>query len=241
MENSIILCEGETDQALIGCYLEKTAGWEFKRLKKSLFPKEEICWYIDTNNCINGIWQVGGNDFNYAIQSIARREKSEHTFDKIVIITDHDDQTSVSDRLEQILDNITSTLNRAEIEQNFSDNKWGRISFEDDFSIKQTVQFLYLLVPLKETGALETFMMHALSEKSLEKKEVIDQAKKFVRDFRSSYYLKKRREKVKAELGVSMSVFSPDRIFTTMKELIDSVEWDEFAASHKQFDLLKDL
>jgi hypothetical protein len=46
---------------------------------------------------------------------------------------------------------------------------------------------------------------------------------------------------VKAELGVSLSVFSPDRIFTTMKELIDSVQWEKFATANAQFERLKEL
>ena len=35
--NSLILCEGETDQALIGSYLEATSGWKYQKKTKG-FP-----------------------------------------------------------------------------------------------------------------------------------------------------------------------------------------------------------
>lgn len=241
MGNNIILCEGETDQTLIGCYMEKTAGWKFEIINNSPFPKEKIIWYKDKNDFLDGIWQVGGSDFTRAIQSIAEREKNDHMFDNIVIITDHDDQESVDFRLEQIKEKIISSLDQVEIDQSFSKNRWSNVTFTDNFSSEWTIQILYLLVPMEETGALETFMMDALSEQSPEKENVIAQAKEFVANFQSSYYLKKRREKTKAELGISMSVFSPDRIFTTMKELLDSVEWGDFSTAHIQFDLLKKI
>ena len=46
MGNWIVLCEGETDQALIGCYLERVMNWEYmKNEKKVPLPQESIVWY----------------------------------------------------------------------------------------------------------------------------------------------------------------------------------------------------
>jgi len=90
-------------------------------------------------------------------------------------------------------------------------------------------------------GALETFMLDALSEKSPEKKHVVEQSRSFVKGFKSDVYLKKRRERTKAELGVALSAFSPDKVFTTMQELIDSFDWTEFEATDKQFKLLTEI
>jgi len=59
--------------------------------------------------------------------------------------------------------------------------------------------------------------------------------------FKSDVYLKKRRERTKAELGVALSAFSPDKVFTTMQELIDSFDWTEFEATDKQFKLLTEI
>lgn len=63
----------------------------------------------------------------------------------------------------------------------------------------------------------------------------------FVEGFESDMYLKKRRERTKAELGAALTVFSPDKVFTTMQELIDSVDWSKFEATDRQFKLLTEI
>lgn len=240
MGASIILCEGETDQALMGCYLGKVAEWVFdKNRKADLFPSEQVIWYTDVHNNLKGIWQVGGNDFTGVVQKILKREQLEHQFDQLVIATDNDNPDEVKERLQKVLEAVT-TVSGCKLGEEWQENKWGSFAIENSFG-RSEIQFLYLLIPIQETGALETFMMNSLSEKSEEKRSVIEQSKKFVKDFQSDCYLKERREKIKAELGVSLSVFSPDRIFTTMKELIDSVEWEKFSTTHKQFDLLRQI
>lgn len=238
MVKSIILCEGETDQALVGCYLEKVAGWTFTRdIKDNPFPKESINWYTDKARHIFGIWQVGGNNFSIALKSLFEREKLEHSIDSVVIITDHDDKGAEQERVTTLQSVIATVLDDQIIEVTVTTNAWSIISFRDAFGATK-VQFLYLLVPVEEYGALETFMMNALSEQSEEKEHVIEESKAFVNEFQSDVYLKQRRDRIKAELGVSLSIFSPDRIFTTMKELIDSVHWEKFEESHRQFDEL---
>ena len=68
--------------------------------------------------------------------------------------------------------------------------------------------------------------------------EVIDQVKQFIRGLNSQDYLKTRRQRIKAELSVSVSVFSPERMFDTLKELITQVDWSKFETTNKQFKVL---
>lgn len=103
------------------------------------------------------------------------------------------------------------------------------------------IELCYILVPLKMQGALETFMLNSLAEQASEKDEIIRQASDFINNLKSDVYLTKRREKVKAQLGVSLSVFSPDRVFTTMNELLQSVNWAVFQTAHEQFKALNNL
>lgn len=241
MLNSIILCEGETDQALVGCYIEKVAGWEYIRNpQNNPFPEESVAWYKDKNGLTNGIWQVGGNDFSKAIQSIFKREQLDHQINNIVIITDHDDQIAEGDRLSGIQEAIQEIIGNEQPDFQMSINQWNSISFHGPFD-ETRLQMLYLLVPKEEYGAMETYMMNAISEQSPEKEHVINESKAFINNFRSETYLQHRREKIKAQLGVSLSVFQPDRVFTPMKELIDSVSWESFSTTHRQFDLLHHL
>lgn len=244
MSYSLILCEGETDQALIGCYMEKVYKWiydkKYSNNPDNPFPKENISWYNVHSNNIKGIWQIGGHSFSGAIKEIIEREKHEHVVERIAIITDHDDfEDAEIERINVLKKDISSFIGKKSEDIILSKNKWEINTFPNDFS-ESKIQMLYLLVPLDGIGALETFMMDAISEQNEDKQYVIEKSKEFVNNFESDTYLTKRREKIKAELGISLSVFSPDRIFTTMKELIDSVAWDEFSTSHKQFELLKE-
>lgn len=238
---SLILCEGETDQALIGSYLEATAGWVYlKKTSDFPFQGERICAYQKDESNTLGIWQVGGNDFSHAIDVILEGAKKDEVVDNIVVVTDHDDLDAEQSRPQVILDDFSSSLGIETLTKDNYLNKWSPISYNNVFG-PSVIQFCYLLMPLEETGALETFMMNSLSEQNAENKNVISQAKTFVREFSSEKYLRERREKVKAELGVSLSVFSPDRVFTTMKELIDSVSWGDFTTAHVQFERLQEL
>lgn len=46
---------------------------------------------------------------------------------------------------------------------------------------------------------------------------------------------------MKAELGVSISIFNTDRVFTIINELLEIVDWTQFDTVHKQFALLKHI
>ena len=45
MKYNIILCEGETDQILLGYYLSEVSSWAFFKFKESPFPEEEVNWF----------------------------------------------------------------------------------------------------------------------------------------------------------------------------------------------------
>ena len=167
-------------------------------------------------------------------------EKQDKVVENIIIMTDHDDADAEASRLQSILDTISFELGIHKLNQIDYQNKWSSISFNYAFG-SMSIRFCYMLIPLDHVGALETFMLDSLSEQSPEKDSVISQSKDFIANFTSQTYLKERREKVKAELGVSLSVFSPDKIFTTMKELIDSVQWENFTTANAQFECFKEL
>ena len=240
--NSLILCEGETDQALIGSYLEATSGWKYQKKTKGFpFQGENINTYLKDNAEALGIWRIGGDNFIKVVSSIMAGEKQDKVVDRVIVVTDHDDAEAETLRPQRILNTISSSLGTRALCTEDYINKWFPVEYTDAFGTESVVHFCYLLVPEDGIGALETFMMKSLSEQNAEQESVISQAKSFVRNFSSNVYLKERRERVKAELGVSMSVFSPDKVFTTMKELIDSVHWESLATANTQFERLREL
>ena len=238
----LILCEGETDQVLISSYLEQVEEWRFFRYKDSPFPKDRVTWYKkpEPDDAILGVWQVGGHDFAEPLRKIIIREKLEAGIERIAVVTDHDDEDAETERLDVVFRVICKETGTCFENGGFEAGRWYPFPVENRFG-DDNIYAAYLLVPKAEVGALETFMLDALSEQDENKREVVDQAREFVGNFKSDIYLQKRREKTKAELGVSLAVFSPDKVFTTMEELIDSVNWGDFELSHKQFALLREI
>ena len=240
-DNRIILCEGETDQLLLGKYLESVSGWRFFHNKKSLFPKERISWYKKSERGNLGIWAVGGNNFLNAMEMIIERETLEPSIDNLAVITDHDDDEAETERLRGLPELWSHHFPNERSVIDERPNRWMEWKYCDKFHQEHHIHLLYLLVPLEQHGALETFMLDSLLERSEEKKQVIDQSREFVNHFKSDVYLRQRRDRIKAELGVSLSVFSPDKVFTTMNELINEVNWGEFEQADRQFEMLKQI
>ena len=244
----LILCEGASDQILISAYLGKEKGWEYIKSNFSRsfpFVDRNLAWYKNHQEEYLGIWQVGGNIFEPVIRKIMELEAKEHTVDSLAIVTDHDDVEAEKDRPKNIINVINENLHIIDFDENElvskSNNKWARIEYKDSFLQSQYMDFCYLLVPIESQGALETYMLNALSEDSVAKKEAIQQVKKFIKEFKSDEFLTKRREKVKAELSVSISVFIPDRMFDTMTEIIKDVDWTDFKSTDTQFGKLLDI
>ena len=87
-------------------------------------------------------------------------------------------------------------------------------------------------------------MLKALFERSDSTHEVADKVHDFVARFNTeskyNVFLKRRRDKIKAELGMFVSVINPDKMFDTLKELIESVDWSKFDLTNSQFSMLLD-
>lgn len=243
MSYGFILCEGETDQILIGSYLCGRKNWQYHSSdENSLFYGERINEYIREQDHL-GIWAVGGNNFKSAIKKVAQRQWLDSAISRVAVVTDHDDEEAETERLKDIILTLEKELHANIKLSDFKQylNHWSNFVYTNSFEIQAEMKLCYLLVPEKGQGALETFMLESLMNKTEEDKRVICQSKDFINHFQSDVYLKKRREKIKAELGVSMAIFNPDKIFTTMNELIQSVAWGDSEVSKEQFGLLEDF
>lgn len=238
MAKGIILCEGLSDMFLLAQILQKRNNWSFIKKHKGInFSDNNIAWYLNSKNEDYAIWPVGGCNFIPALREILRLEQLEHQVESLIIITDHDDDSASDARPREISKEINNSLKvKLELSENL--NQWHDISFEDSFSNQRCMHICYLLVPIENQGALETFMLNSLSNQCDAKKEAIKQVKAFLHEFSSNKFLTKRREKIKAELSVSISIFNPDRMFDTLKELIESIDWVKFENTNKQFNAL---
>lgn len=237
----IILCEGETDAILISYYLQKVLKYEYMRKTIANMPmlsnvSKVINWYKNSNDRFLAICPIGGTGFLSAVQEIMRYNKGagkSNTFNKLAVVMDYDDE-SVINSIKEIGKNLFC-------EQELSAGQWVPFKYDNDFSESVNGSIACILQPSDEHGALETFVLKALSRDDTEIENVVKQSETFVDKFRSERYLRHRRDKVKAKLSVSLSVISPDRTFTTINEFLENIEWKDYQGFQNQFSLFKKL
>ena len=201
-----------------------------------------INWYVNPKGVSIGIWNNNGNKFEEVLNKICYREKVfEHIIENIVIVTDYDDESAKNERSQSLYHVLAKELGNPITDcSTLINNEWVKFKLTNSFEVA-VVSVCFLLVPIDKVGALETYMLDALTEKSDEQESIIEQSKKFVVNINSNTYLKHRREVTKATLGVALSIFNPERIFRIMNEILGGVDWGNFATSNRQFGIFKDF
>lgn len=218
--------------------LKKTKSF-FEKKNPFVFAGNSILWYENEQKEYRGIWQVRGCDnFAKAIFRIFDRETREHLIDSVVVLTDYDDESAAGDRLRGIKSAIGSALGKRLLAESLTANQWSMVEFNSDFANAVKVQVAYLLVPMDSFGTLETFIVDEIAKQSREQESVVEQSRTFIDEFKSECYLQKTREKIKAKLGVVISVIYPDRAFGTLDSLVKAVPWENCQMC-EQFELLK--
>lgn len=237
----LVICEGKTDQILLGSYIEHISEWKYVGvIKNNPFPKEKsINWYTRDDECYLAIWENSGSYFPNVLKKICEREKAEHVIRRLLVVSDHDDENSEDRRMKEVFDTIQKALG-CEYKEELSAQKWNQIWWNGDFGSCKS-QVGYLLVPYDENGALESFMLRCLKENDAENEYIIEQVDVFLNSLKSEKYLTKRRERVKARLGVSLGIIAPDRSFDALKEIIDSVDWSKYDEANVQFSMIRSV
>ena len=247
--NSVILCEGETDQILLSYYFCECFGFKYCNEALPVAPKklnpgnhaETICCYArDNDNLI--IWAVGGHDdlFVKAMEKILRQNKINSPrngqYSRICVMTDHDSDTEV----EAFENKMNQCLSEKLVSGGLQKLKWVQANQDMDFGTPLPMRLLELIVPATETGALETVLLNALAEKD-ENEYVVQESRKTIKnlmenkDKYSSEYLSDRRSQVKAPLAVFLAIAAPERTFVETDKILKNIPWREYQAIHDLF------
>lgn len=226
----IIMCEGETDLILISYYLEKVKGWVYTGTPKGLtinFTKQEnkaACNYQNSNKDELLICAVGGKDnfgnfFNEHLKKPIMRSNAGETEYRIALVTDRDDFS-----VEEIENSISKEL--APIISNIKNNAWRPNEVNADLGTKVNIEFLLVVIPKENHGALETVLMEALSKDDYDA-NIIEKSKQFITYIQpnADRYIHENRLQLKAQLGVVFSIFNPEKTFSLFKERLVSVKW----------------
>lgn len=242
----IIMCEGETDLILISYYLERVKGWKYTSTPKGLsinFTEQEnkaACNYRNSKKDELLICAVGGKDnfgnfFNDHLKKPIMRSNAGETEYRIALVTDRDDFS-----VEEIENSISNEL--VPIIKNIENNSWQRNEVNADLGTKVNIEFLLVVIPKENHGALETVLMEALAKDDYDA-NIIHKSEEFIFGLESEadLYIHENRLKLKAQLGVAFSIFNPEKTFSLFEERLVSVKWEESKVLAECFEKLIEI
>jgi hypothetical protein len=249
---SVIICEGSTDLVLVQYFMEKVNGWVLnsnrgleRRLERSglfgfqylhNFSKDDKKLTIgETGGCSNII-----RTLEKVLDSNRQSSYENELFDNIVIICDRDEVNSVDEfdkKLEKCFVDVGVSYS-----SDISNDVWLQCICENSRGVSIGFRILLLIIPFEETGALETFLLNAISATDDYDKCIIIEGNEFVDAVDTeSRYLTKRRYKTKAKFDVYFSIRTPLEQFKQRREILRGVPWEEFESIQNSFKKLKEL
>lgn len=237
----LILCEGETDAILISYYLENTLNFRFIKENPVSAPSLNkisriMNWYKNENEIYLAICPIGGSNFIGTVKEVDRYNKmtsGQTAFNGIILIMDNDDDT--------VEDNIKMIGNMLDCQKELQAGIWNKFQYVNIYNDNCLCDIACILQPNDEYGALETFVLNVISEDDTDIADAVKQVKEFVDNFKSQKYLRHRREKVKANLAISLDVMYPSKNFTPIDQFLKQQNWKQYQIFQEQFKLLAKL
>lgn len=90
-------------------------------------------------------------------------------------------------------------------------NDWKAVTFIDSISQSFKVNFLFLVIPPDNYGALETFILNAIADKNEYDKVIIEKGNHFIQTIDPKQkYISKRRDFEKSKYNVYLSIRMPE-------------------------------
>ncbi|MEK5205347.1 DUF3226 domain-containing protein [Bacillus sp. FSL R10-2789] len=245
--NSLIICEGKTDSILLSYYLKKIKGWSFTT-KNVPFKQPKLAdndgsvfnWYKLNDNYL-GIWGVGGNSqFSTAISEILKINNllndESKIISKLVMMTDRDNETEA-----QKIQELTSFFNpHSQTPIELINNNWIDYEYKNSFQEELLMQISCLIIPFTSEGAIETFLLDALSNIDANNLSLIEEIKQFI-DSLNSPYLRRDRDKLKSKFATTLAIMYPEKTFTPIDQLLTSIPWEDYKIIQEGFLILEQM
>lgn len=94
----------------------------------------------------------------------------------------------------------------------------------------------------EDTGARETFLLHAIAERDTYDADIIEKCNAFVDNIDSEErYLTKRRYVTKAKFDVYFSIRTSADQFTERQNILKGIDWNEYVYIQDSFQKLGEL
>lgn len=258
---SVVICEGNTDLTLIQYFLEKVYEWKYiDKSSYKEYSEDGTIHPLKTKNLNDMKWMklVNGNFLcilssggvsgipNMLSQILdINNLGAVKQFDKVVVISDRDEANTEGDFIAKLTNEFANygVLFSPEVLHNC----WNVAEYKDLLEKQYTINFLPLIIPFEDTGAIETFLLNALSDACDIDKKVIEQCNLFVDKIDcidndgNKKYLKHRREITKAKFNTTFVIMTPAEAFPQRQSLLRSVPWEKYESIQIGFKELSKL
>ena len=256
--NSVLLCEGESDLTLLQVFMCETGGWT--DIPDRGVQNSALCIADDTgkkqrsrilkkNNDKLTIMSTGGcSRIPKALELVLKMTRNaappppfEQAYKKIAIVTDNDEPGTTADTIDMIKNKLAAE--NIIVSEPFQDKKW--ISCKMTNSVGMTYEFevLLLVIPFTHQGAIETFLLDAISANDPYDADIINKCKNFVATADPDpRYLKKRGDITKAEFATYFCIRTPSKAFIERRNVMKTgIRWSDYTLIQEDFSLLAHL
>ena len=140
---------------------------------------------------------------------------------------------------DEILTQMQQWISSEEIPTNKSITVW-RKEIEGTLV---SVNITPLIIPFSEDGAIETLLMHSISERDTEGAIVVDEANSYIDKLCSKQeigrnYLSHSRLILKARYASTIAVTNPEHSTSLFQDMVMACPWEESAHVKEHFDVI---
>ena len=244
--NSVIICEGSTDYSLLQYYMRKAYGWVDGRPGSIKFENNRSRDLIKHGNDFLTIMSSGGcGNLLSAYNMVWERNNKckpdlSDAITKVAIITDRDEIGSEANFIHSLIQELNSHISIPLTP--VSNNHWALVSMNTRTGIPLIFEILVMVIPFAETGALETFLLNAVSASDPYDAQIITKGKFFVQNADPlNKYLTKRCYKTKAEFDAYFCIRTAPEQFVKRQDILKGIPWEGYPKIQEDFKLLGDL
>lgn len=246
--NNIILCEGSTDYFLLQYYMREAYQWiDDKSIQNGILkmPKQKSRNLVKNSDILT-IMAVGGcSQIGNGLRAVLERNflsppPLSNVYNKIIIVTDRDEvgtEQAFMQELQQILNDYNVTYTSS-----ISNDFWVKCSMYNQIGLTLSFSILLLIIPFEENGAMETFLLNAISDKEPYDKAIIDECNQLVdRIDPEKRYLTSRRYITKAKFDTYFSIRTPVEQYVERHNILKNVRWEQYNTIQTSFQKLGEL
>lgn len=246
---SVIICEGNTDLVLLQYFLEKTYHWEYvntkhysDRMNRITEPVNQKWFRHPSGNSLCLVSAGGCSRIPVLLNKCLDYNSLGplYPYDSIAVVCDRDEVETEAAFLTSLLSEFSHY--HVQFDGGFIHNHWNTATYTDALLNMRELNCLPLVIPFEDTGAIESFLLNALSQASealdpeMVDKRVIEQCIHFIDNIDcSNKYLTRRRDLTKAKFDTVFVVMTPAEAFANRRNLLRSVPWEQFETIQSGF------